>query len=178
MSSPLPSVARKASDEAFDLWQSHMSAMVALMTSEPLDKRLHLAVSASMRRDLELASGAPGFKSEADVVRYALDQVLPGLIAQARERYAGRTRVLVDTAPAPDPEAYRRPPTHSPRPQIQRADVEGPNFAPLSTEDLRPHLDALDQHVRELAEQVEIEYGIVVPETRPAASPDIVAPTA
>jgi hypothetical protein len=61
-------------------------------------------VSESTKHDLELAATAPGFKSEADVVRYALDQVLPSLIDRAAQRYAGRTRVLVDTS---EPDPYR-----------------------------------------------------------------------
>lgn len=55
-------------------------------------------ISADMKHQIELAAGAPGFRNESDVIRYALEQIVPGLIEKATERYAGRTRMLVDTA--------------------------------------------------------------------------------
>lgn len=77
---------------------SHMSDTFLVMTSPPLDQRLHCMISADMKHQIELAAGAPGFRNESDVIRYALEQIVPGLIEKATERYAGRTRMLVDTA--------------------------------------------------------------------------------
>lgn len=103
--------------------------------SAPLDSRLHLMVTQAMKLDIEMATGAPGFKSEADVVRYALEQVLPLLLAQARDRYAGRTRMLVDTTDAaPAPVRHDRPaPPRMARDSIQPRRF--PTGAPITLEE-------------------------------------------
>jgi len=79
---------------------SCMSDTFLLMTSDPLDQRLHTMVSKKMKHQLDLARRAPGFKTEADVVRYAIEQILPSLLPDETP-YAGRTRLLADTAAPP-----------------------------------------------------------------------------
>jgi Arc/MetJ-type ribon-helix-helix transcriptional regulator len=99
-------------------------------------------VSASMKEQLDQARGAPGFKSEADVVRYALEQILPTLVAKAAERYTGRTRMLVDTATPAKRVGSEREPVRL------RGDAK---FEPFDPADLDPFLEALNRNVAEIA---------------------------
>lgn len=109
-------------------------------------------VTATMRRQIDAASRLPGFRTEADVVRYALERILPELLdgtpppASDAQRYAGRTRLLVDTA---QPREKR---VGTPREPVRLRDDD--KFAPLDTTDLEPHLEALDRHVSEMAEEL------------------------
>jgi hypothetical protein len=110
-----------------------------------------------MKAQLDLAKRAPGFNSEADVVRYALEQALPGLLP-AEEPYAGRTRMLVDTAAAAERVAASRPAREPvrlrPDPYISEP-AAGPDnvdpFAPLDTADVASFVEIVDQHAREAA---------------------------
>jgi hypothetical protein len=117
-----------------------------------------------MKAQLDLAKRAPGFNSEADVVRYALEQALPGLLP-AEEPYAGRTRMLVDTASAAERVAASRPvrepvrlrypePEPRPDPYISEPAASPDNvdpFAPLDDADVASFVEIVDQHAREAA---------------------------
>lgn len=132
---------------------SHMSDTFLVMTSPPLDQRLHCMISADMKHQIELAAGAPGFRNESDVIRYALEQIVPGLIEKATERYAGRTRMLVDTAAPTKRVATEREPVRL-RDAIPEAVAAIPNFdtTPLDMTDVQPFVDMVSAEARRLAD--------------------------
>jgi hypothetical protein len=119
-------------------------------------------VTQEMKLDVELAAAAPGFRSEADVVRYALQQTLPGLLVRARDRYAGRTRLIVDTAEEPAKEVVRHDRGQRP-PSMRRPDVPA---------GVTPWRDALEETAEELMTRDQ-QLGYVVSGDPFAAKPGV-----
>jgi hypothetical protein len=157
--------------------------------------RLQVMTTPSMRRDLEAARIKLGLRGESDVARRAIDKYLDEVLGEDRpgadgspipkpsDSYAGRTRMLVDTAAAPErPKrvAEARPPSRLRGP----VKIEGPatdsKLEPFPDTDLTPFLEARDQVLREIVDMAQTPELVELVDTateRLALDPERIAVT-
>jgi len=131
---------------------------MAPTSSELLTERMHLMLARSMKDDLERVRVKLGARGVSDIVRRACAALIAAELgdsdAPAPDRYAGRTRLLVDTTAEPDIDTIAAAPREkrvaAPR-DPARIRPGSSKFDPLPTDDISGHIAAMNEHITELA---------------------------